>query len=338
AVGACLHGVPHRRAPTPRTLAARRRARESPLAAAPHPAAPPAPDCGDLGPVLDRELSRLPERYRLPVVLCDLEGRTRREVARQLGLPDGTLSNRLSKGRELLCRRLKGCGFAVPAAALAALLTPAAAEAANVPPPGGPCSSEVIALCEGVSRDMFLPKLKIATAAVLVLAVLGAAAGLTWQARAARPDAGKEAQDDPEPKADAERAAKADLKKLQGTWYIVGGSYLGMQAPERDVEALLKRDNEWVRRGISGDRVVEECATDARVWKGTVKLDATRKPPVMEMTMDPGDGKVETWRYIYKVEGDRLTVCSDSPDLPTKFETAADGKDRKLYVWKRRDK
>jgi hypothetical protein len=47
---------------------------------------------------------------------------------------------------------------------------------------------------------------------------------------------------------------------------------------------------------------------------------------------------VLTKRYIDKVEGDRLTVCSDSPNLPTKFETAPDAKERKLYVWKRHKK
>src|SRR5262249_60113793 len=86
-VGNFLYGVASRPALEARRAAARRRRRES--AAPPRPE--PAADAWDeLRPVLDRELSRLPERYRVPVVLCDLEGKTRKEAAHQLGWPEGS--------------------------------------------------------------------------------------------------------------------------------------------------------------------------------------------------------------------------------------------------------
>ena len=65
----------------------------------------------DLQFALDQELSRLPDKYRVGIVLCDLEGKTRKEAARQLGLPEGTLAGRLTRGREMLAKRLaQACG------------------------------------------------------------------------------------------------------------------------------------------------------------------------------------------------------------------------------------
>src|SRR5260370_715965 len=75
---------------------ARRRAKETDMRsiARPHPDAEDA--WRDLQPLLDHELNRLPDKYRVPIVLCDLEGKSRKEAARQLGWPDGTLSGRLA--------------------------------------------------------------------------------------------------------------------------------------------------------------------------------------------------------------------------------------------------
>src|SRR5262245_16718921 len=73
--------------------------------------------------VVHQELSRLPDRYRLPVVLCDLEGHTHAEAAKVLGWPVGSVSGRLSRAHTLLRDRLTRRGLA-PAAVLSACAAP----------------------------------------------------------------------------------------------------------------------------------------------------------------------------------------------------------------------
>ncbi len=125
-----LHGVAYRAALKLRAAAARRRARERQVTAMPEPHAVPPDPARDLTAILDEELCRLPEKFRLPVVLCDLEGKTHREAAEQLGWPQGTLSVRLAQARRRLAARLARRGVAVPAASFAAVLARDAAAAA----------------------------------------------------------------------------------------------------------------------------------------------------------------------------------------------------------------
>ena len=193
-VGNWLYGVAYRAALE--TKAARRR-REVQVCAMPESGVvDESAVWNDLRPVLDQELSRLPEKYRLPVVLCDLEGRTRREVARQLGLPEGTLSGRLTTARRKLAKRLAQRGLALSAGGLAMVLSQKAAsaglptslamsttKAATAVAAGSGAvsvvSAKVAALTEGVLTTMLLSKLKSITAILLACVALG---GLTMSA------------------------------------------------------------------------------------------------------------------------------------------------------------
>src|SRR5262249_8790837 len=120
--------VAYRTAQRARARQARRQAREKQVDEIPHPQVEPQ-QVEDWRPLLDQELSRLPEKYRTPVVLCDLQGQSRREAARQLRLPAGTLSRRLVAGRRLLAERLSRRGVAFSGGALASALSGGAASA-----------------------------------------------------------------------------------------------------------------------------------------------------------------------------------------------------------------
>src|SRR5262249_28273585 len=118
-----LYGVAHQTALKARSVAARRRERERQGTDMPETATADESLWHHLLPMLDQELSRLPEKYRTAIVLCDLEDRTRKEAALQLGLPEGTVASRLSRARVMLAKRLARHGLAVSGGALAAVLS-----------------------------------------------------------------------------------------------------------------------------------------------------------------------------------------------------------------------
>jgi len=110
-LAAWLHGVACRCAQALRYKLARQRGRELSLEESP-PVEVPVTDVLDWLPYLDHEIQRLPQVYRRAVVLCELEGRSRKEVAHLLGVAEGTLSSRLATARKRLAKRLAHRGLA----------------------------------------------------------------------------------------------------------------------------------------------------------------------------------------------------------------------------------
>jgi RND family efflux transporter MFP subunit len=189
-LGPWLHQVAYRTASCARATAARHRRLER-RAALTGQQSPPERDF-ELERLLHEEIERLPERYRAPVVLCDLEGRTHEQAARHLGWPVGTVKSRLSRARERLRARLVRRGIGAEAGPLAvagvlksssliippSLLDATTAAAVQFAAVGSVARGTVVLLAEGVLRTMSMTQWwKVAT----VLLVAGAtASGVEW--------------------------------------------------------------------------------------------------------------------------------------------------------------
>jgi RNA polymerase sigma factor (sigma-70 family) len=198
-----LHGVALRVALKAKAAAARRSGREKQVAEFPDPEAPRHDSWRDLRPLLDQQLNGLPENYRLPILLCDLQGKSIQEATRQLGWPQGTLAGRLSRGRKLLAKRLTSRGVVLSAGSLAAVVSQGAASA-SVPAAlvsstvrsaaliaagrasvAGVVPARVAVLTEGVVKAMSLSKFKTAAAELVLAALLCGAVGAADPTRAA---------------------------------------------------------------------------------------------------------------------------------------------------------
>ncbi len=182
-LGPWLNGVACRVAGTARKAAIRRRAHEH-RAASLATTAESYETPQDIGGIVHEEIARLPERYRAPVVLCDLEEYTYEDAARTLGWPIGTIKSRLARGRQRLRSRLLRRGIAPSGVLLASAVTPksqAAVPSALIDATAHLAArlgagratamvtpTTVRVLMEGVLKKMFLSKLKTATAFLLV--------------------------------------------------------------------------------------------------------------------------------------------------------------------------
>lgn len=180
-VGGWLHRVAYRVAQKARIAAARRRKYEDNVTH--QQTADPVDELTvrEAREVLDEELARLPDKFRVPLVLCYLEGLTRDEAARRLGWSESTLKSRLEQARDKLGARLSARGLTLPAALVASLLSGTAVRAAVTPALINslvcaalrPTNSSS-AITEGV-KTLSLTKLKIVTATFI-----GVAALVTW--------------------------------------------------------------------------------------------------------------------------------------------------------------
>jgi RNA polymerase sigma factor (sigma-70 family) len=240
-LGNWLYGVAQRTAIKARAMGVKRRTKERQAGefSCRTPTADGVPD--ELLARLDTELGRLPDKYRAPIVLCELEGKSRKDVARLLGLTEGTLSSRLARAKKLLARRLSRYGAAFSVGSLTAVLAQDAA--ACVRPAllnstaraavltAGAVSARVIALTEGVMKAMLLSKMKFVWAVALAVVVGAGAVGLTYRQAAAQAT----------PSSASPRGGRATADELEELRLEVVALRKGLEVTRGRVRALEER-------------------------------------------------------------------------------------------------
>ena len=296
---------------------------------------PPEPtmtdlDRHDLRQVLDEELRRLPQKYRTPLVLCYLEGRSNEEVARTLACPVSTLAWRLGRGRVLLRGRLLRRGLALSTTSVGTTLTEqtvvalpaewirAIARGAVAFAKGSAAADGIspgaAALAEEASMSLSLTKLKLAAALALLVA-LGFAAGLrTSHPLAAEPPSeGKPAKPDAAaPKPDAPAAPFQERKTFKPA-----------VAPAR-----LDRV-QFLAFAPDGQRLVEGDSREARLYDATTgqRLAALKGPVPKLNPINPETGAVGKERTVsaylmFDATGQELAAIDETGvtlwDLETK--------------------
>jgi RNA polymerase sigma-70 factor (ECF subfamily) len=348
-LGNWLYGVAYHTALKARAACWKRRAKERQAAAMAETEAPPDGTGHDFLPILDQELDRLPDKYREAVVLCELEGKTRDEAARQLGVPVGTLSGRLTTARRMLAKRLTRRGVTLSSAALTAVLTPSFATA-GVPPALlgstlkaasalaagktaiGVISAEVAALTQGMLKSMLLTKLKL-TVPLLLSAVVLAGGASVWSHQLLAAPTQETLHDEPEQPGPSEISKVAapkvsDKQQLQGVWIPIASMVQGQKKDPADAKLQM-----W-KLLFDGDRVT---IPDDRTVRYTV--DSNKNPKQMDIFGK--DGK-PMMMVIYELEADKLRFSFKKTygsvtesDRPTDFDTAKN--ESVLIVLKRRN-
>jgi RNA polymerase sigma factor (sigma-70 family) len=271
ALASWLHGVARRLSLKCRRAETRRRRHEA-ASSRVTPMAPRQDPLDELTArelllVLDEELRRLPEAYRLPLILCGLEGLTLEEAAWRLGWSPGSVKGRLVRGRRRLHARLGRRGLALPAcvfvlAAVREAVPPALAAstvgaaggfAAGVTETGSRVSARVTALAQDALRGMRLAKLKTGFSLLLLLGALAAGAGaITYSQPVAKPAEPSAAADASDPA----RGDRTDDPLPSGARARLGTTRFRADRPIQDA-----------RFSADGKRLVAFAGGTLYVWK-----------------------------------------------------------------------
>jgi RNA polymerase sigma factor (sigma-70 family) len=323
-LGNWLYGVAYRIASKIRSANIRQRTREAPMVDLPAPDANDGASWLDLRRILDDELQRLPQRYRRPIVLFYLEGKSAEEVAIALGRPRGTVLSQLARAREQLRIRLARRDLALSVGVLASLLERTASSDAAVldrlldlgvqtlPANGAGVSAQARLLAQQFLKDMLRRRLW-TIGSFLFAALLAPWVGfLGYSALHAPPVAVVQAE------------ARSDLDGLEGDWQVV--------AVEQDGRVLPKDRFPVTSLRIRGDTILHEGGPH-QLLTVHFRLHPEQQPKAMDMESEGYHG--DMYHAIYALEGDTLTICRpDGATRPTEFASSP-GSNVLVYTAKR---
>jgi RNA polymerase sigma factor (sigma-70 family) len=295
AVGTWLFTVARRVALQARARSARQPAQDPALLELVAAPGPEGTAEANLREVLEEEVGRLPPKYRAAFVLCQLEGRTNEEAARELGCPVGTLVSRLARARQRLRARLtrrglagaavaallaEGSAAALPAALVRSTVQAAAACAART---AGVLSPSVTALAQGVLREIGVMKMKKAAMFVLAAALLVVGGSfLTYQRALARARAEEEAA--------RARAGAARGERPRGLW------------PRREREAPPAEQAEAKEAGRPAAPAASTGASERRARLE----DAREEVELLEAQLEVKRAQVAAAKVVLDAAGLRL--------------------------------
>ncbi len=364
-----LYGVACQTARKARATAARRKERERPAAGMPEPAAPDQSFRHDLKCILDVELGSLPGKYRAVIVLCDLQGRSRKEAARQIGCPEGTVAGRIARARVMLAKRLGRHGLTVSGGVLAGILAQEIASArvpaswvnstinlaslftAGQEAAGEAISVNVAAVTNGVLKTMSLNKVKTFTTrvllALLIVTIVGSSIApsrkaLLW---AEQSDERSEPKTFPtQLSTDRTVKPRTDEQEMQGTWKVTAAAENGESGK---VEGEGLEATVTIRQGtlhIKAGEVGKPPTMDAFF---VYKLDATTTPKSIDLAdWKKGFEEGQAIEAIYSLDADSMRICfasgsfgekSEKKNRPSNLE-AKKGSNSVVWILKRQKK
>jgi RNA polymerase sigma factor (sigma-70 family) len=283
----------------------------------------------DLSATVTEVVQRLPAKYRGPIILCYLEGRTNEEAATELRCPIGTVKGRLARAREMLRKGLIRRGLALSTAALSAALS-AQALAAPLSPvlidstlraavcfaagdaaAGGFVSTQAAALTKGVLHTMFVTKMKTVAVLILALAIIAGGVGMfAYHLQATEAE-----------------AKKTDKEKIQGEWKVESVTLNGKEPP--DAEQV--KSATWI---IGAEKITVKAGD--KNLESTYKIDPSVTPKTIDVTSKVEGDKGRTMLGIYTLDGDTLKICSNliGDDRPSEL-ASKEGSNAMLVVLNR---
>jgi RNA polymerase sigma factor (sigma-70 family) len=320
-LGSWLYAVAHRVAVHARSDSRRRQNRESAAGKRiPAEAAPPDLSWREAVAILHEELNRLPDRYRLPLLLCYLEGQSRDEAAKNLGWKPGAVKGCLERGRQRLATRLARRGIALSAGLLTVVTGGSAAAGGPAPElvqltlqaAAGAPSPAVAALANGASQVVLTGKKGVAVL-VVVLGLVGGGLGLrspeTGAAQGAAPQAAT-----PQPAAKPAEDPTIRGRALGSDGKPLAGAKLFVVAERKVTEAgTTGPDGRFeVARPKNLESLFVAPAEGGMDFVSFDELDADRRDPAKEVELRAIPDHPITGRVIdtegKPVAGARLTL------------------------------